>query len=151
MTGLLRGVTQVDSKGCGVAAVATVTGRSYQHVRRVALVTLCWRASYGMSGGMMTRLLDRYKRPVQRITMGRRVTDTAIVKVSALVPDARQRGRMRLWQHWVVWRAGTVWDPGHGILWDGNGTIDGMRLYLASVKAPGVKVKSIKTGRWHWV
>lgn len=145
-------VQQADQKGCGVACVATVCGMSYQLAKDHALETKTWRASYGMNGGMMQRLLRHLGTPVHRITMGRVPGypvpgRTAIVKVTA-----KQAGKKRPWAHWVVWQQGKVWDPGYGILWDGNGTgVDGMRLYLASVKQPGVDVRSIKTGRWHWV
>lgn len=156
-------IKQVDAKGCGIAAVATVTGHTYQNVRRVARETRCWRESYGMSGGMMTRLLDRYRRPVRRVTMGRQpllpiASRTAIVKVTARVPctvlrNGKSEKRTRLWQHWVVWSNRKVWDPGAGVLWgfDDVHAIDGMKLYLASVKAPGSKITHVRTGRWHWV
>lgn len=158
-----RGVQQQDPKGCGVAAVATVTGRSYAQVRRRALRAGHWRANYGMNGGMLERLLDSYRRPVHRITMGRVPGypvpgRTAIVKVIGLVPcvvwrNGKAEQRRRLWQHWVVWHAGTVWDPGCGVLWDGAGAVGGggLRLYLASVQSHEAKVSKVRTGRWHWI
>lgn len=147
-SGLIRGVTQVDPKGCGVAVVATVTGRSYELVRKRALLTDDWRPSYGMNGAMLHRLLDRLGWPVLSVTMGRESgrLSLAVVKVTGRVKV--QGGRRRLWQHWVVWHRGNVWDPGRGVLWNGNGLIDGMELYL---KSHGFSVTHVKTGRWHWV
>lgn len=147
--GVLRGVTQVDTKGCGVAAVATVTGRSYEQVRKRALLTGDWRASYGMNGAMLRRLLDRLDWPVLSVTMGRERGKLALAVVK-VIGDVKIPGqpRRRLWQHWVVYHRGTVWDPGHGVLWNGNGLIDGMELYL---KSHGHAVTHVRTGRWHWV
>lgn len=155
-SGLIRGVTQVDPKGCGIAVVATVTGRSYEQVRKRALLTGDWRASYGMNGAMLKRLLDRLGWPVLRVTMRREHSKLAVVKVSGRVRcvvwrNGKPEQRRRLWQHWVVWHQGTVWDPGYGVLWNGNGLLDGMELYLASIKTHDVKVTHVKTGRWHWV
>lgn len=159
----MSGVQQLDPKGCGVAAVATVCGMSYGLVRDHALETATWRASYGMSGGMMARLLQRLGKPVRVITMGRVPSQpiigrTAIVKVTGEVAceiwrNGKPEKRRRLWQHWVVWQQGKVWDPGYGTLWDGEGvTGGGMRLYLASVRSnTDVKVRKVRTGRWHWL
>lgn len=143
--GLIRGVAQVDKKGCGIAVVATVTGRRYEQVRACALQTGDWRASYGMNGGMLRRLLARLKWPVLSVTMGREAgrLSLAIVKVTGEVRENKRR-----WRHWVVWHRGTVWDPSYGLLWDGNGAVDGMQLYLASTKP---YVNGAKTGRWHWL
>lgn len=156
---LLRGVQQVDPKGCGVAAVATVTGRPYRTVRRRAQAAGLWRESYGMNGTMLRKLLSQHLRPVHRITMGRvpgypQPGRTAIVKVIGDVQCTVMRGgraekRTRLWQHWVVWHAGTVWDPGEGTLWQGEG-VNGMRLYMTAVRLHG-DVRSVRTGRWHWI
>lgn len=148
-SGLIRGVTQVDPKGCGVAAVATVTGRSYEQVRKRALLTGDWRASYGMNGAMLRRLLDAYHWPVLSVTMRREAgaLSLAVVKVMGDVKIPGQQ-RRRLWQHWVVYHRGNVCDPGHGVLWDGSGLVDGMELYL---KSHGHSVTHVRTGRWHWV
>jgi len=145
-SGLIRGVKQVDAKGCGVAVVATVTGRSYDQVRKRALMTGDWRESYGMNSAMLRRLLDQLKWPVLSVTMGREAGSLAVVKVAGRVKT--DSGGRRLWQHWVVWHRGTVWDPGHGVLWNGNGLIDGMELYL---KSHGFSVTHVKTGRWYWL
>lgn len=155
---LLRGVVQDDTKGCGVACVATVTGLDYWKVRKRAKLAGDWRESYGMNGRMLQSLLDRLHRTCLGVTMGQRqLSKLAIVKVTGVVRcvvmrNGKAERRTRLWMHWVVWHAGTVWDPGHGVLWDGNGAVDGMRLYLASVRASKEpRVTKVRTGRWHWI
>lgn len=157
---LRRPVQQYDPKGCGVAAVAMVTRGSYERVRQRALQAGHWRPSYGMNGGMLRRMLKLLRRPVQSITMGRKAGNgrVAIVKASACVPvtvwrKGKAEKRNRQWSHWVVWVDGKVWDPGYGVWWDGNGAIDSMKLYLASVRthALPVRVTCVRTGRWHWL
>jgi len=160
-------VSQADPKGCGVACVASVLRKTYAQVRRRALRDGHWRENYGMNGGMLQRLLEGYRRPVQAVVMAGPVYHlfgqlnftpggTAIVKVLGEVPcvvwrNGKSEKRKRLWQHWVVWRDGVVWDPGEGTLWEGTGgAVDGMRLYMAAARLHG-KVRNVRTGRWHWV
>lgn len=145
----MRLVQQEDMKGCGVAAVAMVTGYSYGRVRVRALRGDHWRASYGMNGAMLQRMLRSMGRPVQRTSLRGTHGRTAVVKVTGLVPVGRTRNR--LWMHWVVWHRGKVYDPSLGIVWDGNGAVDGMELYLASCRIVGMRSFKARTGRWHWV
>jgi hypothetical protein len=156
---LLRGVVQDDMKGCGVACVATVTGKTYAQVRKRAEQAGDWRESYGMNGAMLRRMLRRYRRPVKAVTLKSQVNHqkfvpggTAIVKVTGLVPcevwrKGKRERRVRQWSHWVVWHDGSVWDPGHGQLWTGRTWTAGMAKYLESVRG----ATNVKTGRWHWL
>lgn len=143
-------VQQEDPKGCGVACVASVLGMKYSTARDHALDSKCWRASYGMNGGMLQRLLDRLGKPVHTITMGRIPSypfggRTAIVKVTGRVPvtAGKHKGRDRLWMHWIVWRQGKVWDPGHGR------EFDTLAAYLRTVEKEGAR--GARAGRWHWL
>lgn len=132
----LRIVRQADAKGCGVACVAMVTGRSYASVRRKALETGTWRERHGMTGGQLARLLAAYGRQLQATTMGRPVPRCmAIVKVRRWVP-AESGARLHL--HWVVYHAGIVFDPADGSVHAGMGH------YLALCPRG-------RTGRWHWI
>lgn len=133
-----RLVRQVDDKGCGVACVAMAVGHTYADVREQALTSKTWRASYGMNGAMMAKLMRRYVRPVQAVTMGRQPAGAAgaamaIVKVRSIRP---MPGRKMHAAHWVLWHAGSVYDPCGKVH-------DSMPSYLRSAAAT--------TGRWHWV
>lgn len=140
-------VVQQDPKGCGVACVAMVTGKPYALVRKRAQLSGCWRPSYGMSGAMLQRLLDSMHWTVLGVTYRytRMYTQLAIVKVNADLPPHSAISARRRFQHYVVWAQGKVYDPGPGIVWDGNGAIDGIDLYLANLDG------TARTGRWYWL
>lgn len=143
-------VEQTDPKGCGLAVVAMVTGKSYAAVRKRALLAKLWRPSYGMNGRMLSDLLDRLGWTVLRETFRyvEPVSKTAVVKINADVPhESGKKNLFRRMQHWVVWHNGKLYDPATGYVWEGGTSdIDGLELYLASI--PGVDAR---TGRWFWV
>lgn len=123
----MKPVRQLDPKGCGIAAVATVIGWSYGHTQHLAVAGGWWRPTYGINGRMLKALLGAVDRPVLRVTRSARPTGVAIVNV---------HGIGHRFRHWVVVTDGVVFNT------DGK-TFPDLPTYLAIVKAA--------SGYWYWV